>query len=116
MTTIYANATVYVANEILFDRGTPVDVLEVLVYHSIDPNDIPTYSEMTPVSFVGPPSPLAEGSKWDVLSKIGPGVATSTPAVPAGDVQLAPGDYQRWVGVRTADEFDLRAVDVLEVL
>lgn len=116
MITIYGSSTVYVANEITFDRGTPADVLEVLVYHNEDPNVVPTYGDMTPVEWVGPPDPLAEGSKWDVLSKIGPGVPGSTPAVPAGHLTLTPGDWQRWIGVRTADEFDLRAVDTVTVL
>ena len=51
--------------------------------------------------------PLADGQNTDVLSLIGPR---------DGDVELIPGDYQRWVLITTATEDKIRRVDVLEVL
>jgi hypothetical protein len=123
MPRIYEAATVYLANELGFTRGDETDILWVGVFHHIDPNNVPTYADFTEVDLIAPPSPLADGTKVDVLSKIGPGLATVVPAVPAGHVALAgsgdpenPIDYQRWVGWRTADEFDFEPVDVVEVV
>lgn len=111
--TIYVSGTVYLANEVTMVRGTPADVLEVLVYHDTDANVVPTYAEMTEVQWITT-GPLQEDSKNDVLSKMGPGVAA---LVDPGEVDLqTPGDYQRWVGIRTADEFVPVPIDTVTVV
>lgn len=121
MTIIYDEATVYLANELTFQRGDADDILWVGVYHNTDPNVIPAPADFTEVDLIVPPDPLADGAKVDVLSKIGPGLpaAGALPAVPAGQVTLtgspAGTDYQRWVAWRTTDEFDMRATDTITV-
>jgi hypothetical protein len=106
----YAGATEYVANALTFTRGTVADVTAVYVYHSVDPNASPTRLDFVQVTLVSDPDtdPLASGGNIDVLSLIGPGVGA--------DLDLAAGDWQRFVAVETAAEFIIRKTDVLTVL
>jgi hypothetical protein len=108
---IYRTGTEYLANELTILRGTVDDITAVGVYHNVDPDIVPAVEDFTTVTLADgtaePPDPLAEAGKIDVLSLIGPR---------AGDVVLTPGDYQRWVLVKTATEDVIRKVDVLEVL
>lgn len=113
MATLYDNATVYTANELTLLRGTTADIVEVLVYHNVDPNVVPAYADMTAVQLIEAPDALADGDKIDIVTKVGPGV---TSLVDAGEVTLAAGDHQRWVGIRTASEFVLIPTDVVEVI
>lgn len=110
---IYTSDTVYTANEITFIRGGAGDVLEVLVYHNEDPNVVPEYGDMTEVALVQAPDPLAVGSRIDILTLVGPGVAS---LVDPGDVELVAGDHQRWGGVRTASEFKVFKLDTITVI
>lgn len=113
MVTLFTTSTVYTANELTLIRGTSADILEVLIYHNTDPNVVPAYAAMTAVQLVEAPDPLADGAKIDVLTKVGPGLAA---LVDPGEVTLAAGDWQRWVGIRTAAEFILASTDVVEVI
>lgn len=98
--------TEYAANELTFARGTTDDILSVGVYHTTDPAEIPATDDFTDVTLVLPGDPLAEGTKIDVLSLIGPR---------DGDVVLDAGTYQRWVYVRTVTEDILRRPDTLVI-
>lgn len=108
---LYAGATEYVANELTILRGSTADIVTVGVFHSLDPNVSPLVTDFTTVTLVdgiaNPGNPLAEAGKIDVLSLLGPR---------AGDVQLTPGDYQRFILVSTATEDVIRKVDTIEVL
>jgi hypothetical protein len=103
--TIPRTGTELVANQITFTRGAAADVTAVGVFHTTDPTKIPTVAEFTTAQLVLPGDPLAEGTKIDVLSLIGP----------RGGTTLAAGDYQRWVRVSTATEDILRRVDVVTI-
>lgn len=105
---LYSTATEYLANSLTFNRGDEGDVTSVHVYHDIDPNAVPTEASFTTVQLVSPPDPLSEGTNIDVLSLIGPGVGAH--------LALTAGDYQRWVGVKTANEFIIRKTDTVTVL
>jgi len=111
MAELYRTATEYVANEITLLRGSAADIVEVGVYHDEDPNNVPAVEDFTPVALVdgtaSPPDPLAENGRIDVLSLVGPR---------DGDVELQPGDYQRWILIKTATEDIIRKVDVLTIL
>lgn len=107
---LYAGATEYIANALTFTRGTVADITNVYVFHSLDPNASPVVADFTEVVLVSDPTtdPLASGGNIDVLSLIGPGVG-------AHDT-LAAGDYQRFVAVKTANEFIIRKTDTITVL
>jgi hypothetical protein len=107
MVQIANSGTEYLANEITLMRGVVGDISSVGVYHDINPNTVPAVIDFDTCDLVFSPDPLAEGSKIDVLSLIGPrgGVAT-----------LAAGDYQRWVLIVTAAEDIIRKVDVVTVI
>lgn len=110
MVAIYHTGTEYTANEITLHRGAVSDLLSVGVYHTTNPSLIPDVADFTEVTLVdgnSPGNPLAEDGKIDVLALIGPR---------AGDVNLAAGDYQRWVLVTTLTEDIIRRPDVLEIL
>jgi hypothetical protein len=100
---LFATETRYVANELTFLRGSVEDVVSVGVYHNVDPAVVPEVEDFIEVTLVIPPDPLAEGSKIDVLSLIGPGAGA--------DLLLAEGTYQRWVLVQTATESMIFKVD-----
>lgn len=105
MPSIPRTGTEYVANELTFTRGTVADVVSVGVFHSNDPTVVPTVAQFTTVQLVQPGDALAQGTKIDVLSLIGP----------RGGVTLTPGDYQRWVLVKTATEDIIRRPDTLTI-
>jgi hypothetical protein len=116
MTTLFRTATEYVANELTLTRGTVSDIVSVGVYMNTDPAIVPTVAQFTTVSLISPTttpaSPLLDGTKIDVVSKIGPGGG----AVTAGHFpSLTAGDYQRWVLITTADEHIIRRPDVVTI-
>jgi hypothetical protein len=106
---IYSTATEYLANSLTFARGSIDDVIKVGVYHTLNPSFIPQESDFIEVDIVGPGDALAQGDTIDVLSLIGPASLNPT-------IVLAPGDYQRWVLVKTATEVIIRKVDLVEVV
>lgn len=110
MPELYAGATEYVANALTFERGSVADVTNVYVYHSLDPNASPEEGDFTEVTLIDDPGtdPLASGDNIDVLSLIGPGLGAH--------LVLVAGDYQRFVAVRTANEFIIRKTDTLTIL
>jgi hypothetical protein len=103
---IYHTATEYTANAITMARGTPADIVSVGVYHNTDPQKVPDVADFTEVRLVLPGDLLAEGSTVDILSLIGPG----------GDVELQPGDYQRWTLITTVAENIIDSVDTVSIL
>jgi hypothetical protein len=106
MVTIYSTGTQYLANELTLTRGSVADITYVGVYHNVNPAIVPTVAQFTQVTLVKPGDSLAEGTKIDVMSLVGPR---------AGQVSLAPGDYQRWVLVKTATEDIIQPVDVVTI-
>jgi hypothetical protein len=104
--TIYHTATEYTANAITMSRGTPADITGVGVYHNANPLVIPEVDDFILVQLVLPGDLLAEGNTVDILSLIGPG----------GDVELTPGDYQRWTLISTAAENIIDSVDTVSIL
>jgi hypothetical protein len=105
----YVNGTEWFANEITLTRGAITDITAVGVYHNINPNVEPTVADFILVTLVPGTGPLAEDGKYDVMSLIGPKVGA--------DLDLAaPGDYQRWVLIQTAQEDIIRKVDVITIL
>jgi hypothetical protein len=108
MVQLYSTATEYLANALTFSRGSAADVIEVGVYHSLNPLYVPSEADFVQVTLVEPGDPLAQGNVIDVLSLVGPG--------PGADLALAPGDWQRWVLVKTNTEVIIRKVDVVTVL
>ena len=115
MTTLFRTATEYLANQITFTRGTVSDVVTVGVYMNTDPSIVPTPAQFTTVLLIShtttPASPLLDGTKTDIVSKVGPGFGSISP----GHLNLTPGDYQRWTSVSTADEFIIRRPDVVTI-
>ncbi|SET43687.1 hypothetical protein [Nonomuraea wenchangensis] len=111
MAEIFHTATEYVANAITITRGSVADIVSVGVYHTTDPNSVPSVEDFTSVTLVdgtaAEPDPLAEAGVIDVLSLIGPR---------NGEVELTAGDYQRFVLITTATEDIIRKVDVLTIL
>lgn len=107
MVQIFSTATEYLSNSLTFTRGGPQDVVAVGVFHSLDPDYVPTEAEFTVVPMVQPGDPLAQGDNIDVLSLIGPRAEA--------DLVLTVGTWQRWVMVTTATETIIRKVDVVEV-
>lgn len=110
MPELYAGATEYVANSFTFLRGTIADITNVYVYHTLNPNESPTEEDFTEVHLVSDPftDPLGSQGLFDIVSLIGPG--------PNADVTLTAGDYQRFVAIRTTDEFVIRKTDTLTIL
>lgn len=110
--TLYNTATEYVANAISITRGTVSDILSVGVYHNTNPATIPAVGDFTTVQLVDgteiPLPPLGEAGFIDILSLIGPGGSA--------DVDLAPGDWQRWCLITTAAENVIRKVDTITIL
>lgn len=104
---LFNTATEYVANQLTFIRGTSADVTGVGVYHDVNPATVPAVLDFTMVDLVEAPDPLAEGSKIDVLSLIGPD---------NGGLPLEPGVYQRWVLVTTATENIIRRPDTITIV
>lgn len=108
MVTLYKAGTEYIANEITMRRGVPADITAVKVYHTTNPAYLPIVTDFTAVTLVSGTGPLAEGTKIDVLSLIGP---------KAGQVNLSvAGDYQRWILVQTAAEDIIRRPDVITII
>lgn len=107
MAQLYSTATEYLANSLTFTRGSVDDVVRVGVYHTLNPTEVPDESDFVTVELVEPGEPLAQGSTIDVLSLIGPG--------PGAHLALTPGNWQRWVLVKTSTEIIIRKVDVVEV-
>lgn len=106
--TAYKSGTEYFANEITLLRGVVGDIVSVGVFHTTNPAQIPIVANFTAVTLVPGSGPLADGTKIDILSLIGPR---------GGDVNLTvPGDYQRWVLITTATEDIIRRPDVITVL
>lgn len=106
MITQYSTAKEYLANEVTMSRGTPADITAVGVYHDANPAVVPTVAQFTTVTKVVAGDALAEGTKTDVLSLVGP----------SAQVTLSAGTYQRWVLVQTASENIIRAVDMIQVV
>jgi hypothetical protein len=117
---IFNTATEYIANAITLTRGVVGDIKQVGIYASINPNVIPTVSQFTTVQLVdgtasGTLPPLAVPGEIDVITSVGPGV-TGSPAVPAGNLpSLAPGAYQVFILIITAQEAIIRKVDTLTI-
>ena len=108
MAQLYSTATEYLANELVFSRGSASDITSVGVFHTLDPSKVPTSTEFTTVTLVKDFNhPLAEGNRIDVLSLVGPGTGAQ--------LALAKGDWQRWVLVKTTNETIIRKVDVVTV-
>lgn len=108
MVTLYKAGTEYIANEITIKRGTVADITAVKVYHTTNPAYLPVISDFTTVTLVPGSGALAEGTKIDVLSLIGP---------KAGQVVIPiAGDYQRWILVQTASEDIIRRPDVITII
>ena len=124
-TSIFSNATEYIANAITLTRGTVADIKGVGIYVNINPNSVPTIAQFTmlPNGLVdgtagGTLPPLAVAGEIDVITSVGPGAAVSgaIPAVPAGDLStLTAGSYQVWILIRTASEAIIRKVDTLTI-
>jgi len=113
MAQVYSTGTEYVANAITLTRAQVSDIISVAVYHTTDPEEIPSVGDFTEVTLVDgtaePPDANSEEGIIDVLSRVGA-------RIEAGVINLTPGDYQRWVLVTTAAEDIIRRPDVLEVL
>lgn len=106
MVEIYRSGTEWTANQITLTRGSVDDIVSVGVHHATADEDPPTVDDFTEVTLVSEGDPLAEGDRVDVLALIGP----------RGDIQLEPGEYQRYVLVTTESEDIIRRVDTVEVL
>lgn len=105
---IYHTGTEYAANSITIKRGTVDDITYVGVYHDTDPNATPAVDDFTEVTLVKPGDALAEGNVIDILSLIGPGTGA--------DLELEPGDYQRFTLVKTATESIICKPDTITIL
>lgn len=108
MVQLYHTATEYLSNTLTFKRGSVDDVTMVGVFHTQNPNLIPAASDFVPVTLTRPGDSLAQNATIDVLSLIGPGAGA--------DMLLAPGDWQRWVLVKTDNETIIRKVDVVTIV
>jgi hypothetical protein len=109
MASIYRTATEYAANEITLLRGSTSDIVAVGVFHTTDAGYVPAVNEFDTVTLVADPEhPLADGGRIDIVSLIGPKEGS--------DLELVPGDYQRFVLIQTDDEDIIRRPDVLEIL
>ncbi|MEV1199469.1 hypothetical protein [Microbispora rosea] len=111
MAEMFRTGTEWFANQVTITRGSVADITTVGVYHSLDPNVVPAVDEFTTVQLADgtaqPPDQLAEAGKIDVLSLIGP---------KNGDIELDPGDWQRFVLLQTATEDIIRKIDVITIL
>lgn len=108
--TLFSTATEYLANEVTLTRGDVSDITGVGVFHSAVAGATPDVEDFTMVYLVDDPDtdPLAEGSKIDVLSLVGPKAGS--------DLTLSAGTYQRWVLVQTSTENIIRSIDIVTVL
>lgn len=104
---LYSTATEYVSNSLTFVRGTAANVTEVGVYHTTDPLEVPAEGDFLQAELILPGDPLAQGTQVDVLTLIGPG--------PGAHDTLTPGDWQRWIMVKTATEVIIRRKDTVIV-
>lgn len=116
MVTLYNTGTEYLANELTLLRGSVTNIVSVGVAMISNPNTVPAVAAFTSVLLISPTTTpghaLLEGTKIDVVSKIGPGGG----AVTAGHFPaLTAGDYQRWVLVTTADEHIIRRPDTVTI-
>jgi hypothetical protein len=108
---LYRSATEYTANTLTILRGTAAGITSVGVFHTTDPAVIPDVGDFTTVTLADgtktPPDPLSVTGQVDVLALIGPR---------DGDVELDPGDYQRYVLIQTATEDIIRRADTITIL
>jgi hypothetical protein len=116
MVSLYNTATEYTANQITLNRGTESGIVSVGVAMESNPATVPAVAAFTAVLLIGPQttpsSPLLDGTKIDIVAKIGPGAGAVTPGHFAA---LTPGDYQRWTLGTTADEHRSRRPDVVTI-
>ena len=118
-TSLFANATEYIANAITLSRGKVTDIKSVGIYVNTNANIIPTVTQFTTVQLVDgtgipPLPPLAVAGEIDVVTKVGPGGTVAGTTVPAGDLAtLTPGSYQVWILIVTASEAIVRKIDTL---
>jgi len=111
--TLYHTGTEYTSNAITLLRGSVSDITSVGVYHNTNPNTIPLVSDFITVTLangtLNPPDALAIPGEIDVVALIGPKIGA--------DVNLSsPGNYQRWVIVKTATQDLIRATDTVTIL
>jgi hypothetical protein len=111
-----STSTEWTANELTLLRGAVTDIVNVYVSMQSNPNVTPSEGQFTQVLLKSPTTtpgdPLLDGTKIDVVAKIGPGAT----GVSAGHFpSLTAGDYQRWVAIKTADEFIIRRPDVVTI-
>ena len=72
-TSLFANATEYIANAITLSRGKVTDIKSVGIYVNTNPNIIPTVTQFTTVQLVDgtgipPLPPLAVAGEIDVVT------------------------------------------------
>jgi hypothetical protein len=110
--TLYHTGTEFTSNAITLLRGVTADIVNVGVYHDVNPANIPAVVAFTSVTLADgtadPPSDLAVPGELDVVALIGPKAGAQ--------LMLAAGVYQRWVLVQTAAQDLIRAVDTVTVL
>jgi hypothetical protein len=110
--TLYHTGTEYTSNSITLLRGIKADILDVGVYHNVNPLYVPQVTDFTIVTLadgtITPPSDLAVAGELDIVALIGPKAGAQ--------LLLAAGIYQRWVLVQTAYQDLIRAVDTVTVL
>lgn len=106
--TINRGATEYVGDPVTFTRGSASDIVSVASLHTQDPTLRPLVAQFVhAATLVSSQShPLWAGTV-EVVTRIGPR---------AGAVSLAPGDWQRWVLVSTADEDIIESTGTVTIL
>lgn len=104
---LFSTATEYLSNSLTFTRGSVNDVVNVGVYHTQDPLEVPSEANFIPADLILPGDPLSQGNQIDVVTLIGPG--------PGSHDVLTPGDWQRWVMVKTPTETIIRRKDTVVV-
>lgn len=109
MVSQYKEGTEWIANEITLHRGVVADILTVGIYHNTNPNTHPAIGDFTIVTLEDGTGPLADGTKIDILSRIGPKVGAHI------NLSVA-GDYQRWGLIQTAQEDIIRKLDTITIL
>lgn len=98
--------TEYVGDPITVGRGSINDILTSKSFHTQDPTIKPIVAD-----FVDPASVIRSSTNplWagvtEVVTRVGP----------RGEVTLAPGDWQRWVLLSTADEDIIEATGVVTI-
>ena len=107
MSDIWITATEYRRNAITLASGTLGDITAVGIALRTNPNDVPDPNTAGGAGFIGEFTEVALDGN-DILTLIGPR---------GGDiVPVAPGDYQVFVLVRTADEDIIRDPSTLTVM